>query len=127
MDNFNYQQLTINNPNFLSYVNQGKIFNAYTNQQIGVTIEEYNKALNIAKEYKKVLEDKGIIEKQKTPEEIQKELQETINRQNEVMAKMAETIKSISEKVNNLEEKKDVKQASGSQHSEQVLKPGKGK
>lgn len=111
MDNFNYQQLTINNPNFLSYVNQGKIFNAYNNQQIGVTNDEYNKALNIAKEYKKVLEDKGIIEKEKTPEEIQKELQETIKRQNEVMAQMADTIKSISDKVNDME-KKDVEQAS---------------
>lgn len=111
MDNFNYQQLTINNPNFLTYINQGKIFNAYTNQQVGVTNDEYNKAVNLAKEYKKVLEDKGIIEKQKTPEEVQKELQAIISHQSEIMSKMADTIKAINEKVNNLEEKSNVEQA----------------
>lgn len=110
MENFNYREFNVNNPNFIGYINQGKIFNTY-NQQIGVVLDEYNKAVNLAKEYKKVLEDKGIIEKQKTPEEIQKELQETIKRQNEVMAKMADTIKSINDKVNNME-KKDVEQAS---------------
>lgn len=126
MENFNYREFNVNNPSFIGFVNQGKIFNSY-NQQIGVTLEEYNKALNVAKEYKKVLEDKGIIPKEKTPEEIQKELQETINRQNDVMAKMAETIKLISEKVNNLEEKKDVEQANGSQSGEQIFKSGKSK
>lgn len=127
MENFNYQQLTINNPNFLSYVNQNKIFNAYTNQQIGVTLEEYNKALNVAKEYKKILEDKGIIEKERTPEEMQRELQEVIKHQNEVMAQMADTIKAINDKVNNLEEKKDAEQTSIAKPSEPFFKPGKGK
>ena len=127
MENFNYQQLTINNPNFLSYINQNKIFNAYNNQQIGVTLDEYNKAVNIAKEYKKILEDKGIIEKEKTPEEMQKELQETIKRQSEVMAQMADTIRAINEKVNSLEEKKDVEQTSVVKPSESFFKPGKSK
>ena len=98
MENFNYREFNSTTPSFLGYVNQGKIFNTY-NQQIGVSLDEYNRVLGIAKDYKKVLEEKGIIEKEKTPEEINKELQATISKQSEIMAKMTETIQAINEKV----------------------------
>ena len=102
MENFNYREFNSTTPSFLGYVNQGKIFNTY-NQQIGVSLEEYNRVLGIAKDYKKVLEEKGIIEKEKTPEEINKELQSTISKQAEIMAKMTETIQAINKKVTLLE------------------------
>ena len=102
MENFNYREFNSTTPSFLGYVNQGKIFNTY-NQQIGVSMEEYNRVLGVAKDYKKVLEDKGIIEKEKTPEEMNKELQLTISKQAEIMAKMTETIQAINEKVTLLE------------------------
>lgn len=104
MENFNYREFNSTTPSFLGYINQGKIFNTY-NQQIGVSMEEYNRVLGVAKDYKKVLEDRGIIEKEKTPEEMNKELHLTISKQAEIMAKMTETIQAINEKVTLLEKR----------------------
>lgn len=103
MENMNYREFNFNVPSFVGYVSGTKIFNTY-NQQVGVTNEEYNKAVNLAKEYKKVLEDKGIIEKPKTPEEL---LKESISQQNEVLLQMTQTIKELNEKVSTLEKKNE--------------------
>ena len=99
MENMNYREFNFNVPSFVGYVSGTKIFNTY-NQQVGVTNEEYNKAVNLAKEYKKVLEDRGIIEKPKTTEEI---LRESLTQQNEVLLQMTQTIKELNEKVSTLE------------------------
>ena len=95
----NYRELNFNMPSFVGYISGTKIFNTY-NQQVGVTNDEYNKAVNLAKEYKKVLEDKGIIEKPKTPEEM---LKESIAQQNEMLMQMTQTIKALTDKVSTLE------------------------
>ena len=121
MENMNYREFNFNTPSFMGYVSGTKIYNTY-NQQIGVTNEEYNKAVNLAKEYKKVLEDKGIIEKPKTPEEI---LKESLAQQNEMLMQMTQTIKSLTEKVSNLE--KSNEQTDDNEFSKQVFTPRKGK
>ena len=121
MENMNYRELNFNMPSFVGYISGTKIFNTY-NQQVGVTNEEYNKAVNLAKEYKKVLEDKGIIEKPKTPEEI---LKESIAQQNEMLLQMTQTIKALSDKVSTLE--KTNEQTDDYEPSKQISTSRKGK
>lgn len=71
-------------------------------KEIGVVTKHYNDTMELlkkfqakAQEYKKMLEDAGIIEKEKTPQEIYKE-------QNEML-------KAIMARLNKLEEKQDGK------------------
>lgn len=100
MDNYNQS--------FVGFIQNGKI-NSYNGQQIGVTIDEYNKALDIAKGFQQKLIDAGILVKPKTPEEINQELQETLKQTQSMMVDMSKTIMSLNEKVNRLESK-DVRQ-----------------
>ena len=99
-----------NNQSFICFIQNGKICNSY-GQQIGVTTEEYNKAIDTAKGFQQKLIDAGILIKPKTPEEINQELQETLRQTQSMMAQMSATIVSLNDKVNKLEEKKDVQQA----------------
>lgn len=101
MDNYNQS--------FVGFIQNGKI-NSYNGQQIGVTIDEYNKALDIAKGFQQKLIDAGILVKPKTPEEINQELQETLKQTQSMMVDMSKTIMSLNEKVTKLEGK-DVEQA----------------
>lgn len=103
----NYYQ---NNQNFICFIQNGKIYN-YSGQQVGVTTEEYNKAIDTAKGFQQKLIDAGILVKPKTPEEINQELQETLKQTQTMMLEMSNTIVSLNEKVNKLEEKKNVQQA----------------
>ena len=87
-----------NNYALVGYVNQNGIYNQ-VNQQVGYTLEQYNTLRDICKEsqkkaeeYKKMLQDAGTIEKQKTPEELQA-----------IMLNMAKTIQTLNEKITNLE------------------------
>ena len=89
---------------FVGFIQNGKI-NNYNGQQIGVTIDEYNKALDIAKGFQQKLIDAGILVKPKTPEEINQELQETLKQTQSMMVDMSKTIISLNEKVNKLESK----------------------
>lgn len=100
-----------NSQNFICFIQNGKICN-YSGQQVGVTTEEYNKAIETAKGFQKILYDKGILIKPKTPEEINQELQETLKQTQTMMLEMSNTIISLNEKVLKLEEIKDDKQAS---------------
>lgn len=99
-----------NNQNFICFIQNGKIYN-YSGQQVGVTTEEYNKAIDTAKGFQQKLIDAGILVKPKTPEEINQELQETLKQTQTMMLEMSNTIVSLNEKVNKLEEKKNVQQA----------------
>lgn len=89
---------------FVGFIQNGKI-NNYNGQQIGVTIDEYNKALEIAKGFQQKLIDAGILVKPKTPEEINQELQETLKQTQSMMLDMSKTIMSLNEKVTKLEGK----------------------
>lgn len=97
-----------NNQSFICFIQNGKICNSY-GQQIGVTTEEYNKAIDTAKGFQQKLIDAGILIKPKTPEEINQELQETLRQTQSMMADMSKTIISLNDKVSKLEGK-DVQQ-----------------
>lgn len=66
-NNFNYREINATQSNFIGFVSNGKIYNSF-NQQIGVTNEEYKKAIDTAKDYEQILYDKGILEKPKKAE-----------------------------------------------------------
>lgn len=108
--NFNYKEISATQNTFIGIVANGKIFNSY-NQQVGVTNEEYKKALDTAKGYQDILYEKGILTKPKTPEEINQELQDTLRKTQEMMAEMSSSLVSLNEKVINLEhESKEVQE-----------------
>ena len=109
----------MNNQNFICFIQNGKICN-YSGQQVGVTTEEYNKAIDTAKGFQQKLIEAGILIKPKTPEEINQELQETLKQTQTMMLEMSNTIISLNEKVDKLEEKKDVKQANNSENGRAI-------
>jgi hypothetical protein len=94
MENF-----TQGNSSFIGFVQQGKIYNSY-GLQIGYTSEEYNKVIQTAKEFEKILYEKGILQKPKTPEEINRELQET-------MKQMMLSIQNLNAEISTLKGTKD--------------------
>lgn len=107
------------NQSFVGFIQNGKI-NNYNGQQIGVTIDEYNKALDIAKGFQQKLIDAGILVKPKTPEEINAEIQETLKQTQTMMLEMSNTIVSLNAKINKLEENKDVKQANSNDNGKSL-------
>lgn len=120
MDGFNYKEINYNQSNFIGYINQGKIFNQF-HQQIGVVNEEYNKAIKTAKDFENVLYEKGILERPKTPEQINQELQNTIKQQQEALASMMQAISEMGDKISKLEVK-DVKQSNCSVNTGDAVK-----
>lgn len=121
---------------FIGYVYNNKIFNNY-NQQIGVSNEEHKKALDVAKKYEEVLYEKGILERPKTPQELNQEMQDTLKKTQDMMAKMSETILSLNDKINHLESQtiesqtanggqNNGKQADINERSQQISRTTKG-
>lgn len=102
-ENNNYNP---NNQSFIGFVQNGKICNSY-GQQIGVTTDEYNKAIETAKGFQQKLIDAGILTKPKTPEEINQELQNTLKQTQTMMLEMSNTIVALNDKVSKLENKDD--------------------
>lgn len=110
--NLTHEKTSIYNNIFTCYVENGGIFQTdYIGNkigQLGVTNETYS-ALNskyidlkkICDTYYNKLVDAGIIEKEKTPEEIIKE-------QSELMNQMLLQMKDMQNEINQLKEKKDV-------------------
>lgn len=61
-------------------------------KKIGVTMEKYNDALKLINEYRNKLIELGVIEKEKTPEELQKETNALLVKLNERMNNMEERL-----------------------------------
>ena len=97
-------QYNPSNQSFIGFIQNGKICNSYE-QQIGVTTDEYNKAIETAKGFQQKLIDAGILTKPKTPEEINQELQATLKQTQTMMSEMSATIMSLNDKVTKLESK----------------------
>lgn len=112
-----------NTQSFIGFVQQGKIFNSY-GQQLGVTSDEYNKAIDTAKRFEKILYEKGILQKPKTPEEINQELQATLKQTQDMMASMAQSISALNEEVKSLKENKH-EQTDNNEFGKSVYKSGK--
>lgn len=100
MENF-----TQGNSSFIGFVQQGKIYNSY-GLQIGYTSEEYNKVIQTAKEFEKILYEKGILQKPKTPEEINQELQETMKQMMLSIQSLNAEITTLKGASNNVEQTK---------------------
>lgn len=111
-----------NTQSFIGYIQQGKIFNSF-GQQLGVTSDEYNKAIETAKGFEKILYDKGILQKPKTPEEINQELQITLKQAQEMMSNMAQSIASLNNEVKLLKGKQD-EQANNNESGGSICKSG---
>ncbi len=76
-------------------------------QKVGVTMEKYNELLNVANKFQEKLEELGVLEKEKTPEEIQKENNNLLNMLNNKLESFSERLevleKSNFERLNNFE------------------------
>lgn len=119
----NQQNYNITNQSFIGFIQAGKICNSY-GQQIGVTTDEYNKAIETAKGFQQKLIDAGILTKPKTPEEINQELQNTLKQTQAMMVEMSNTIVALNDKVLKLEgEKKDVQQTNDDARRSEVSGP----
>lgn len=125
MNNTYYNQsLPINAPSFIAFVQNGKIFNS-AGQHIGYVNEEYNKAIETAKGYEKVLYDKGILTKPKSPEEINQELQDALRQTQTMMADMSAALMSLSDKVNRMEDN-NARQTDGTKPSRATTRTTEG-
>ncbi len=87
------------NTAFYGVVRDDKIYNQ-NGQLVGYTVEQYNKALETAKGFENILYEKGILTKPKTPEEINQEMQEAMN-------KMSLSIQALTKKIEILEKVND--------------------
>lgn len=105
-NNLQYNQ---SNQSFIGFIQNGKIFNSY-GQQLGYITDEYNKAIETAKGFQQKLYDAGILTKPKTPEEINQELQNTLQQTQAMMLEMSNTIVALNDKVSKLEGGKNVQQ-----------------
>lgn len=95
MDTLSYEKMSMMTQSFFGFIKDGVIYNN-NSVIIGRTEEKYQQALETAKKFEQKLIEAGIIQKPKTPEEINKELQQMI-------AEMAGTIATLSDKVKGLE------------------------
>lgn len=124
-NNFNYREINATQSNFIGFVSNGKIYNSF-NQQIGVTNDEYKKAIDTAKDYEQILYDKGILEKPKTPEEMSKETQKVLKDTQAMMLEMSNALAALNDKVVKLEEKEsNAKQTANTERSEPLFKARK--
>jgi hypothetical protein len=110
----NYRELSFASP-FLCLIKDGNIFDAQNNH-IGVTLAAHKEALDLLKNYKSLLEEHGIIQKQKSPEELQKEMQMSVSA-------LTNMVQSLTEKIERLESKND-KQGSSNEPSVDVSRKG---
>lgn len=111
-----------NTQSFIGFVQQGKIFDSY-GKQLGVTSDEYNKAIDTAKGFEKILYEKGILQKPKTPEEINQELQATLKQTQDMMASMAQSIASLNNEVKSLKDQQN-EQTSDNESGGAISKSG---
>lgn len=95
MDTLSYEKMSMMTQSFFGFIKDGVIYNN-NSVIIGRSEEKYQQALETAKKFEQKLIEAGIIQKPKTPEEINKELQQMI-------AEMAGTIATLSDKVKGLE------------------------
>lgn len=84
---------------FWGYIQNGKIFNQ-VNQQVGVVMEEHQKAIDTAKKFEEVLYEHKILTRPKTAEEINAELQNTIQT-------LVSTVTSLNEKIIKIEQREN--------------------
>jgi hypothetical protein len=93
--NTSYEKLSFYNNYFGGYIDDENIVSAdfYGNKQIvGVTMKKYNETMDLLNSYYNKLVELGVIEKEKTPEDIAKE-------QQELMQSMMKQLQTMQEKI----------------------------
>lgn len=113
MDTLSYEKMSMMTQSFFGFIKDGVIYNN-NSVIVGRTEEKYQQALETAKKFEQKLIEAGIIQKPKTPEEINKELQQMI-------AEMAGTIATLSDKVKGLENE----QTKSDEHNRTLRLPAK--
>lgn len=102
--NTSYEKFSFYNNYFGGYIDGDNIYSAdfYGNKQvIGVTMKKHQETLDLLNTYYNKLIDLGIIEKEKTPEDIAKE-------QQQMMQSMIAQMKSMQEKLDNLQNQNEI-------------------
>ncbi len=84
---------------FWGYVQNNKIYNQ-ANQQVGVVLSEYQAAVDTAKGFQDSLYEHGILKRPKTPEQVNEELNVTIQT-------LLSTVTTLNDKITKLEEKNE--------------------
>lgn len=99
----NYLNMNASFNNWIAVdIRNDEIIDVANNRKIGVVIEKYKELENISMEYYNKLIEAGIIEKEKTPEEIAKE-------QNELISNLYKEIKSMQQEIRSLKDVELVK------------------
>lgn len=99
--NTSYEKLSFYNSFFGGTIEGDNILSSdfYGNKTVvGVTLKKYEDTLNLLNLYYDKLVDLGVIEKEKTPEDIAKEQQEMMKQMMEKMQEMQATIDSMNNK-----------------------------
>ena len=86
-------------------------------KKIGVTMEKYNDALKLINEYRNKLIELGVIEKEKSPEELQKET-------NALLIKLNDRINSMEEQLNEYKKSSSNSERLSSQSKENSIAAG---
>lgn len=78
-NNFNYREINATQSSFIGFVSNGKIYNSF-NQQIGVTNDEYKKAIDTAKDYRIICNSLTVLrnDQEKLLEKVQSYLETTL-------------------------------------------------
>lgn len=117
--NTSYEKLSFYNSYFGGTIEGDNILSSdfYGNKTlVGVTIKKYQDTLDLLNTYYNKLVELGVIEKEKTPEEVAKEQQEMIKTMMLQMQHMQEKIDSLNEQNQNV--RKDIQNDGYKQNSE---------
>lgn len=119
--NTSYEKLSFYNTFFGGSIEGDNIVSTdfYGNKQIvGVTSKKYQETVDLLNTYYNKLVDLGIIEKEKTPEEIAKE-------QQEMMSMMMSQMKAMQEKLDSMQERENIKEGNYYEHKSISTEPTK--
>lgn len=98
MSEINYREFTFATP-FLCRVQDGNIYDTQGNH-IGVSLAIHKESLELLRKYKAILEEHGIIKREKSPAELQEEMQASVSA-------LTSMVKSLSDKIERLEGRDD--------------------
>lgn len=116
--NTSYEKLSFYNTFFGGSIDGDNIVSTdfYGNKTVvGVTTKKYEETMNLLNEYYNKLVDAGIIQKEKTPEEIVKEQQDLMNNMMIQMKEMQSRLDSLQNSNHNILEEKNEYQSNSKQ------------
>lgn len=118
--NTSYEKVSFFNNYFGGSIDGDNIYSSdfYGNKQlVGVTMKKHKETLDLLDTYYKKLIEVGVIEKEKTPEEIAKEQQRMMQTMMEQMQVMQETIQTLQNQTQNNKGEKNEHRPNSKYHS----------